>query len=70
LASYTAEESELKSKFDGKIEFDSVKTVSYFDKDKNKLTQIVISRTGEMRIIDPKNNRVLSTAHLVYGSNI
>jgi len=70
VASYTAEESELKSKFDGKIEFDSVKTVSFFDKDKNKQTQIVISRTGEMRIIDPKNNRVLSTAHLVYGSNI
>ena len=70
VASYTAEESELKSKFDGKIEFDSVKTVSYFDKDKNKQTQIVISRTGEMRTIDPKNNRVLSTAHLVYGSNI
>lgn len=70
VASYTAEESELKSKFDGKIEFDSVKTVSFYDKDKNKQTQIVISRTGEMRIIDPKNNRVLSTAHLVYGSNI
>jgi DNA-directed RNA polymerase subunit beta' len=70
VASYTAEESEIKSKFDGKIEFDSVRTVNYFDAEKNKHTPVVISRTGEIRIIDVKNNRVLSTAYLVYGSSI
>jgi DNA-directed RNA polymerase subunit beta' len=70
VASYTAEESEIKSKFDGKIEFDSVRTVDYFDAEKNKHTPVVISRTGEIRIIDVKNNRVLSTAYLVYGSSI
>jgi len=70
VASYTAEESELRSKFDGRLEFDSVTTVELYDKEKDEKRDIVISRTGELRIIDDKTNRVLSTAHLMYGSSL
>jgi DNA-directed RNA polymerase subunit beta' len=69
-ASYTVEESSLVSKFDGKIEFDSVRTVEHVDGENGKTTDIVISRTGELRIVDLNSNRVLSTAHLMYGSTI
>ena len=67
-ASYTAEESELKAKFDGRVEFDSVRVVEFTEK--GKVTPVVISRTGEIRIVDVKTNRVLSTGHLVYGSSL
>jgi len=68
-ASYTVEESSLLSKFDGRLEFDGVRTVLYKD-DKGEERPIVISRSGELRIIDEKTNRVLSTSYIMYGSSL
>ncbi|MCP4437404.1 MAG: DNA-directed RNA polymerase subunit beta' [Aureispira sp.] len=69
-ASYTVEESSLVSKFDGRLEFDGVRTVLYNDPEKGEEVPIVLSRTGEVRIIDPKTNRVLSNNHLMYGAGL
>jgi DNA-directed RNA polymerase subunit beta' len=67
VASYQSEESELKSKFEGKIEFDGLRVVENTNENGQKQA-IVISRTGEIRIMEPKTNRLLNTHHIVYGS--
>jgi DNA-directed RNA polymerase subunit beta' len=67
-ASYTVEESSLVSKFEGRIEFDGVRTVDYVDEEKGTSNPIVISRSGEVRIIDTKTNRVLSSNYIMYGA--
>lgn len=65
-ASHAASESTLTSKFDGVLEFDGIKTVTYDDGDEKK--EIVIGRTGEIRIIEEKTGRQLSNNHIPYGS--
>ena len=69
-ASYTVEESSLVSKFDGRLEFDGVRTVMYKDEEKGEEYPIVISRSGELRIVDTKTNRVLSTNYIMYGASL
>jgi DNA-directed RNA polymerase subunit beta' len=67
--SMTKQESELLARTAGKIEFDEITTVDYTD-DAGVTSDVVISRTGEIRIIDPKTAKVLSTNNIMYGSNI
>lgn len=67
VASYQSEESELKSKFEGKIEFDGLRVVENTNENGQKQA-VVISRTGEIRILEPKTNRLLNTHHIVYGA--
>ena len=67
-ASYTVEESKLESKFDGRLEFDGLRTVMYKDEEKDEEYPIVISRSGELRIVDTKTNRVLSSNYIMYGA--
>jgi DNA-directed RNA polymerase subunit beta' len=50
-----------------RIEFDSIRTVDGQDPD-GKAVKVVVSRTGEIRSLDPKNGRVLATNHIPYGS--
>ncbi len=69
-ASYTVEESSLVSNFDGRIEFDGVRTVMYKDEEKGIEIPTVISRSGEMRIVEAVTNRVLSTNYIMYGSQL
>jgi len=68
IASVSQSESELTSKFDGVLEFDSIKTVEH--KDKNKKSIIVLSRSGEIRIVDPETKKVYSSTHIQYGSEL
>lgn len=58
-----ASESELNSKFTGKIELEGVNTVEYDGEN------IVISRAGKVRIIDDKNAIVFSNK-IPYGSKL
>ena len=69
IASYQSEESSLISKFEGKVEFDGVRTVTFDDVEKGEEVPIVISRSGEMKILD-ETGRVLSTNHIMYGSSL
>jgi DNA-directed RNA polymerase subunit beta' len=60
-------ESHLVAKFDGVVQFDGLRTVKAKNNEGNDV-QIVIGRTGEMRIMDLKNDRVLITNNVPYGS--
>ncbi|MEO0312201.1 MAG: hypothetical protein RIQ89_1858 [Bacteroidota bacterium] len=62
-ASSIAQDRSIKAKFAGKLELDDVKFVTKSNKDK-----IVIGRSGELRIVDPKSGTTLTTATVPYGA--
>lgn len=70
VATNTIAESELRAKFEGKLEFDQVRTVVYYDSEKAANVHIVVSRTGEIRIVNTANNRVLANHYITYGSTL
>ena len=65
VASNLAAVSNMTSKYDGRIEFEELRTV----KDKDGV-DVVIGRMGEMQIIDPNTKMVLTTANITYGSKV
>ncbi len=69
VAGSSAIDSQLVAKFDGSIQFDGLRTTEYTDSEGQKQT-IVIGRTGEMRIVDVANDRLLITHNIPYGSNL
>ncbi|HLF46293.1 MAG TPA: DNA-directed RNA polymerase subunit beta' [Chitinophagaceae bacterium] len=62
-------ESTLLAKFDGTVQFDGLRTVTTENNEGVKV-QIVIGRTGEIRIMDVKNDRLLITNNIPYGSTL
>ncbi len=68
IAAVNRTESSLTAKYNGKVEFDDVRTVQ--TKDAADKTAIVLSRTGEVRIVDPKTGKVFITQHVPYGSTL
>jgi len=68
-ASVTRAESELASKFNGKIVFEDIRTVEAED-DMGDVKNIVLSRSGEIRIIDPETKKVFTTRHIPYGGTL
>jgi DNA-directed RNA polymerase subunit beta' len=69
VAGSASVESTLIAKFDGTIQFDGLRTVTT-DNNEGEKVQIVIGRTGEVRIIDTKNDRLLITNNIPYGSTL
>ncbi|WP_108867014.1 DNA-directed RNA polymerase subunit beta' [Aquimarina aquimarini] len=69
IAGNISEENQLKSKFAGKAEIEELKTVKGEDNEGNEI-DVVISRTSEVKIIDPKTKIVLSTNLIPYGSQL
>jgi DNA-directed RNA polymerase subunit beta' len=69
VAGSAAVDSTLLAKFDGTIQFDGLRSVTTEDNEGNKV-QVVIGRTGEMRIIDTKNDRLLITNNIPYGATL
>ena len=69
VAGSAAVESTLVAKIDGTVQFDSLRVVNIENKEGNKV-QVVIGRTGEMRIMDIKNDRILITNNIPYGSTL
>ncbi len=67
VAGSAATDSTMLAKFDGTIQFDGLRTVGIENAEGEKV-QIVIGRTGEVRIIDTKNDRLLITNNIPYGS--
>jgi DNA-directed RNA polymerase subunit beta' len=67
VAGSASVESALPAKFDGTIQFDGLRTVAALNNEGNKI-QVVIGRTGEVRIMDLKNDRLLITNNIPYGS--
>ena len=68
IASVSKQESELVSKFDGVLEFDNVKVT--ISKEGDKTTNVVLSRSGEVRIKDKETGKVFVTHYLPYGSDL
>ena len=69
VAGSAAVESNLFAKFDGVIQFDGLRTVTTEDSE-GKKAQIVIGRTGEVRIIDTRNERMMITNNVPYGATL
>ena len=69
IASVSKSESEIVTKFDGKVEFDGVRVTSQLDEEGNEV-DIVLSRTGEIRILDPQGNRIFATHYIPYGAEL
>ena len=69
VAGSASVESTLAAKFDGTIQFDGLRTV-VIENNEGEKTQVVIGRTGEVRIIDTKNDRLLITNNIPYGATL
>ncbi len=67
VAGSTSVESSLRANFDCTVQFDGLRTVATEDNEGKKV-QVVIGRTGELRKIDEKSERLLNTVHIPYGS--
>jgi DNA-directed RNA polymerase subunit beta' len=65
-ASNIAAESQINARFDGVIDFENVRTVSYSTDD--GLVDVVLGRSGEFRITEPGTNKVIVTNNIPYGS--
>ena len=69
VAGSASVESSLMAKFDGTIQFDGLRTVLAENNDGAKVP-VVIGRTGEVRIMDVKNDRLLITNNVPYGATL
>jgi len=69
VAGSASVESTLVAKFDGTVQFDGVRSVVTTNNEGNKV-QVVIGRTGEVRIMDTKNDRLLITNNVPYGATL
>ena len=66
-ASNIAVDAMIKAKFDGKIQFEDIRTVETENSEGEKV-KVVMGRSGEVKIIDPKTKNILMTNHVPYGS--
>jgi DNA-directed RNA polymerase subunit beta' len=69
VAGSASVESSLIAKFDGTVQFDGLRSVSAENNEGEKI-QVVIGRTGELRIMDIKNDRLLITNNVPYGATL
>jgi len=69
-----AAENSLETKYDGVVSFDSMRTVKKEKMDDetgvvNKV-DVVLGRSGEVRILDPKSNNVITSYNIPYGASL
>jgi DNA-directed RNA polymerase subunit beta' len=69
IASVSKSESTIRSKFEGRLEFDNIRTTTSVDED-GKETQVVLSRTGEIRIMEPKGTKMYVSHFIPYGATL
>ncbi|MDD2283928.1 MAG: DNA-directed RNA polymerase subunit beta' [Paludibacter sp.] len=69
IASNIAAESKITLRYDGRLEFDELRTVEVKDESGN-VYQVVVSRLAEMRVIDPNTGITLTTQNIPYGSKL
>jgi DNA-directed RNA polymerase subunit beta' len=69
VAGSASVESTLPAKFDGTIQFDGLRSVAT-ENGEGKKINVVIGRTGEVRIMDVKNDRLLITNNIPYGATL
>jgi DNA-directed RNA polymerase subunit beta' len=69
VAGSASVESTLNARFDGTIQFDGLRVVDAVNNLGEKI-KVVIGRTGEVRIMDVKNDRLLITNNIPYGATL
>ncbi len=67
-ASKIASESQIVSKFDGKLEFEGVRTVPFETEDGT--VEVVVGRGGEIRVVDKNTKAILISYNVPYGSHL
>jgi len=68
-ASNIADENSLMAKFDGHLEIEELKTVKAKNTDGEEV-EMILGRSGEAKITDPKTGAVLMTANVPYGAQM
>ena len=67
-ASGSVSESEIKSKYEGKVEFEELRTITKVEGDNTR--EIVVGRTAEMKIVDANTGITLSQYNIPYGADL
>jgi DNA-directed RNA polymerase subunit beta' len=67
VAGSASVESGLYAKFDGTLQFDGLRTV-HAENNEGKKVAVVVGRTGEIRCVDVKSDRLLNTMNIPYGA--
>lgn len=68
-ASNIAVEARINAKFDGTVEFDEMRYLTTSNAEGEKV-EVVMGRTGEIRIVDEKSGKQLISNHVPYGAFI
>ena len=66
-ASNIAVDAMIKAKFDGVVEFEDLRAIKTTNSEGEKVT-IVMGRSGEIKIVDPKTKKVLMSNHVPYSA--
>ncbi|GAA0874684.1 DNA-directed RNA polymerase subunit beta' [Wandonia haliotis] len=66
-ASNIADENSLKAKYEGNLEIEELRTIRKTDNEGNPI-DVVLGRSAEMRIVDPKTGVTLMNANIPYGA--
>ena len=66
-ASNIAVDARIKAKFTGVVEFEELRSINTTDNEENDVS-VVMGRSGEIKIIDPKSKKVLISNHVPYGA--
>ncbi len=66
-ASNVAVEASIKAKFDGVVQIEDIRSIATEDTEGNP-TRVVMGRSGEIRLIDPRTKKVLMNNVAPYGS--
>ena len=70
VAGNAAANASIVAKYDARLEFDELHTVSFVEKngDEERVCQMVVSHLAEVRFVDPNTGINLSTLNVPYGS--
>ena len=66
-ASNIAVDARIKAKFGGIVEFEELRSIETTDNEGEK-ARVVMGRSGEIKIIEPKSKKVLISNHVPYGA--
>ena len=72
VAGNAAANASIVAKYDARLEFDELHTVSFVEKngDEERVCQMVVSHLAEVRFVDPNTGINLSTLNVPYGSSL
>jgi DNA-directed RNA polymerase subunit beta' len=65
-----AAENTMDTKYEGIVSFDGMRTVTRTSKDEAKKTEVVLGRSGEIRILDAKGKNIITTYNIPYGAEL